>query len=390
MRCGLFVFALCLLVSSARAAGPYVPASRDEVLERLPTKLFAKPGELALLRRQLAAEPNDVEMACIVARRYLQLGGESGDPRFYGYAHAALARWWDQAEPPPAVLQLRAKLHEKNHDYQQALADLTRLLKATPEDPQAWIEVANLNRVQGNYAASQAAVDELAKFAEPFAVLMARAPLLVVTGQAEEAGCQLAEALPFAVNNYPNTVPWIHTLEADVATALGQTDRAEELLREGLVADPTSYYLLRSYAELLLDAGRDAEVLKLAADNLNDDGVLLCAAIAARRTGAKPQAAEYRALLEGRFDAIRARGDLPLGRFESRCALELQDDPQRALKLALANWRQQKEVHDTIAVLEAAVAAKDIAAAEPVLAFIAEHRTQHPKFAELRKQLEAM
>lgn len=390
MRCGLFVVCLCCFVTPAWGAGPYVPASSDEVLETLPTKLFAKPGELALLRRQLAAEPNDLEMACIVARRYLQLGGESGDPRFYGYAHAALARWWDLAEPPPAVLQLRAKLHEKNHDYQQALTDLTRLLQATPEDSQAWIEVANLNRVQGKYAEAQAAIDELEKFAEPFAVLMARAPLLVVTGQAEEAGRQLAEALPFAVKNYPNTVPWIHTLEADVALALGQTERAEELLRTGLVADPTSYYLLRSYAELLLDAGRDAEVLTLAADNLNDDGVLLCAAIAARRSNAKPQAAEYRAILEGRFEAIRKRGDQPLGRFESRCALELQDDPPRALKLALSNWKQQKEVHDTIAVLAAAVAAKDKAAAEPVLAFIAEHRTQHVELTRLTKQLEAM
>ena len=40
----------------------------------------------------------------------------------------------------PAILKVRAKLKEKEHDYDQALADLELVLKQKPRDVQTWVE----------------------------------------------------------------------------------------------------------------------------------------------------------------------------------------------------------------------------------------------------------
>jgi hypothetical protein len=82
------------------------------------------------------------------------------------------------------------------------------------------------------------------------------------------------------------------------------------------------------------------------------------------------------------------RGDQPHGRFEARFELVLRNDPRRALALAQANWQQQKQAGDARNLLEAAIAANDPAAAQPVLQFLKENRTQDVTLERLARQLE--
>ncbi len=381
-------FAALAALAPAGAAEPYVPQDDDEVLETLPTALFSSRDEVTDLRKRLAGDPTNPDLASSTAARYMQLGSQTGDPRFFGYARAALQAWWQADDPPPDILKLRAKLKEKNHDYDQALADLRLLLVREPHDIQGWIEASNISRVQGDYDQARQACDKLSEFAGPFATALGRVPIMAVTGQAEEAYAQLAAMVPEARAQYPSTVQWILTIQAEVALALGRDDEAETHLREALAAAPEDKYLLRAYGDFLLDRGREEEALALVEGHASDDGLLLCAAVAARRLGREAQAVEWQAQLASRFDEVRQRGDQPLGRFEARLALVLKNDPQRALALALANWRLQKETHDTQTVLEAALAAHDPLQAKPVLAFLAENHTEHAALQKLVEQLE--
>jgi hypothetical protein len=114
---------------------------------------------------------------------------------------------------------------------------------------------------------------------------------------------------------------------------------------------------------------------------------LLLAAIAAHRSGQQALAAEWQAQLRSRFEETRLRGDQPHGKFEARYELELRNDPRRALTVALANWQQQRAPRDTRNVLEAAIAAKDPAAAQPALEFLKHHRTQNVVLERLARQL---
>ena len=80
---------------------------------------------------------------------YVALGRSEGDPRYDGYAQAALAPWWDLAEPPVPVLILRATLEQRRHDFDAALADLERVLARQPRHPQALLTKATILEVQG-------------------------------------------------------------------------------------------------------------------------------------------------------------------------------------------------------------------------------------------------
>ena len=134
------------------AAAPFVPDTDSQVLERLP---FA-PSDPVLrrlreLNSQLTRSPANLPLAILVAQGYLELGRVTGDPRYGGYAQAALAPWWDAAEAPQEVLVLRATLHQRMHEFDVALADLATVLNSNPRNVQARLMRATVLQVQGSY-----------------------------------------------------------------------------------------------------------------------------------------------------------------------------------------------------------------------------------------------
>src|SRR5437879_583553 len=129
---GLRALAIASFAAAACAA-PYVPKDDTAVLERLPVR----PGdpiarELRQLRTELAANPHKRETAVRLAERYFALATSEGDPRYVGYAQAALKPWWDLPGPPLDVLVMRAVLKQYSHDFSGAMTDLEA---ATREDP---------------------------------------------------------------------------------------------------------------------------------------------------------------------------------------------------------------------------------------------------------------
>ncbi|MEQ8209190.1 MAG: hypothetical protein RH917_05110 [Lacipirellulaceae bacterium] len=369
------------------ATESYIPESDEVVLEILPSTLFAQDDELTKNRQKLANDPKNLDLATTIAARYIQLGKQEGDPRLFGYARAALQPWWEESAPPSSVRKLRAELFEVDHDYDAALADLRRVVKKKPRDVQAWIELANILRVQGNYAEMNKARGSLSEFASPIEVMYVNVPYLAATGRGKVGYEQLEKQLPSAKAQFPETVPWILTWQAEIARTLGRDEEAEAHYREGLELNSGPSYLLRSYADFLLDRDRPEEALELVQDHTADTGCLLRAAIAAKNAGMNKRAEQWQQQLADRFEEIRLRGSEPHGRFESRWAFELKDDPKLALELALANWQKQREARDTRNVLEAAIAAKKPDAAQPVVDFLKEHGTQDVQFDPLLEQL---
>ncbi|WP_145057207.1 tetratricopeptide repeat protein [Adhaeretor mobilis] len=365
-----------------------MPSDDNEVLETLPRSLLSGGDELTSMRQQLADDPKNLDLARTVASRYLQMGKQDGDPRFYGYARAALGPWWDAADAPADILKLRAKLKETDHDYDEALADLWQFVKQEPRDAQAWIEISNILRVQGKYDEALEARNKLSEFARSVEIMYSNVPLLAVTGNAEAALDLIQQKLPEARQRYPGTVPWMLTMRAEISRALGRDEQAEESYLEGLGDDPGPSYLMRAYTDFLLDRDRANEALELVRDHTADTGSLLRAAIAAKQVGDEKLADEYQSQLENRFQEIRLRGSEPHGRFESRYALELENVPLLALELAQKNWQKQKEARDTRNLLEAAIAAKRPDAAKPVIEFLEKYGTQDVQFDKLLNQIE--
>ncbi|RYF05394.1 MAG: hypothetical protein EOO78_01350, partial [Oxalobacteraceae bacterium] len=166
---GALVLSLAGMVGVA-AAAPTIPADPNQVVERLPSRADPVQRELRRLRDQLAATPNDLRLAGALAQRYIEQARIEGDPRYLGYAQAALAPWWTQAAPPDPVLVLRATLRQSTHQFPAALADLDQAVKRDSGNVQAWLTRATVQMVTGDLAAARASCMRL----------YSRAPALVV------------------------------------------------------------------------------------------------------------------------------------------------------------------------------------------------------------------
>ena len=100
-----------------------------------------------------------------------------------------------------------------------------------------------------------------------------------------------------------------------------------------------------------------------------------------------PTAAARTATLAARYSAAQLRGDTVHQQEEARFALAVENNPPKALDLALKNWVVQREPRDARIVLEAALAARQPAAAQPVVSWMAESGIEDRTLLALAQQL---
>jgi len=139
------------LTATAAIAAPYVPTDDAQVLERLPGGTAAQLRQLKSMQAARAAAPNDLSRATELATANIRASRVEGDPRFLGYAQAALAPWWKDPAAPAAVLLLRATILQSSHQFEPALADLARVLEREPKHAQALLTRATVLTVIGRY-----------------------------------------------------------------------------------------------------------------------------------------------------------------------------------------------------------------------------------------------
>jgi tetratricopeptide (TPR) repeat protein len=369
----------CLLLAMAPVAGsaePYVPDDDGAILERLPAARDPRVRALAVARARLAEEPGNLNRGLSVASAYIALGQSEGDPRYEGYAQAALAPWWDLAEPPVPVLILRAVLKQRRHDFEAALADLEHVLARQPGHPQALLAKATILGVQGKPAQALESCAELAGAVEALVEAACAASAHDLSGRARDGYRMLQDARRRSPGAEPILQVWAQTILGELAEQLGYVAAAERHFRDALSLARRDPYLLGAYADFLLDQDRPGEVLELLEDQARIDPLLLRLALAEQRLGAGTLD-EHLALLQDRFDAARRRGDSVHLREEARFTLHLLDRPGEALELARRNWATQREPADARILLEAAAAANEPAAAQPVLDWLDRTGLEH-------------
>ena len=371
-------------------AAPYVPPADGEVLERLPVK----PNDPAMreireLRSALARDPQNLERAIRLARRYFEQALAQGDPRYVGYAQAALKPWWDLPDPPTRVLVMRATLVQYRHDFSSALADLTRALEREPTDARAWSLRAVIHLVQADYAASRLDCAGLAPLVEPVVALGCVAFIDGLTGRARASLDTLSQALARAGDASPEQRLWVLVRLAEMAWRLNDTKLAEQYFKRALALDITDGFLLAAYADFLLDYQRPQEVIALLKDWTLADPLLLRLALAEQVVNAKG-AREHQATLADRYAAARLRGDTTHEQEESRFTSQILKQPAEALRLAQSNWRVQREPRDARVLLEAAVALGRPEAAQPVLDWMEKTQIEDWYLRRLAEQLALM
>lgn len=386
-RLPLLLFLVILALGSGAApAAPYTPAADDEVLERLPFKAAAAEGqELRRLRRELAQDPRNPQRALALARRYFELAGAEGDPRYVGYAEAAIRPWTEAAEPPPGVLIMRALVRQYRHEFDAALADLARAAESDPGNVEIWSWRSAILLVQADYAGARAACARVAPLASALLATACNAIIDARTGRATQAYADLSAALARRPNADPELRLWIQTRLAEAAVQLGRYEQAERHFKAGFALGITDGYILAAYADFLLERGRPLEAVALLKNWERSDVLLLRLALAEDAAGLATAPAHF-AMLKQRFDASALRGDKLHQQDEARLHLHL-GDARRALRLAAENYRLQREPSDAQILLEAALAAKDAAAAQPALDWLRTSGYEDPAYAKLARAL---
>lgn len=352
----------------AQAGEPYRPGRDDIVLERLPAPNDANLRELTALRRQLAQNPKNLELAVRLARRYTELGSTEADPRYYAYAKAALSPWWELEQPPAQVRLLRANFLQHQHQFEPALADLDAVLEQNPRSAQAWLSRAMILRTQGRYQEAAAGCRPLLTL-DPTLTMLCLTSINSLHGQLDSSYRQLLRLVERPLE--PAHAQWAYTTLAQMAEQRGDSAAAAEHYQQAMAIDRRDVYLLGAYADFLLLQGQPQEVRELLAGETQVDSLLLRLAIAERRLDL-PVWKQHAELLAERFRANQWAGREAHLRELARFRLDLQDKPQAALAAALDNWTSQREPEDARLLLRAAAAANEPAAAEHLLQWLAQ------------------
>lgn len=384
---------LMLAAASMARAEPFVPKNDAQVLERLPyTPGDPAVRELRARRNALARNPRNTALAAQTAERYIRMARAEGDPRYFGYAQAALEPWWHAADPPAQIMVLRAGIKQASHNFAGALNDLDQLLRENPDDLTATVTRAIILQVRGRYEEARRDCAMLVNAAQrapslQLTALTCVASVASLTGQAAPSYQLLKRTLDFAISSRPDDRQWAVTTLADIATRLGFTRAAERYYRAALAAGKSAW-LQAAYADFLLDQNRPREVIELLADDTRVDTLLLLLALAEQKIGA-PQLDKHVNMLRERFAAARLRDDQRHLREEARFTLHLLHEPQEALRLARANWRVQREPEDARILLQAALAAGEPKAAKPVVEFLQRSRLEDVRLEYLRRRFRA-
>jgi Tfp pilus assembly protein PilF len=377
---------LCLAAAPA-AAAPRLPADDREVLERLPLRP-ADPAaaELRTLRAAARAAPAEPAAVLPLVRRYFALAQSEGDPRYVGYAEAALSPWRGAAAVPAPVLVQRALLRQYRHDFDGALADLALALERDPRDAEARAWRAAIFMVRADYAAAARECAALAPLAGELQATGCSAYVEATTGGTRAAYTRLRAALESAPQADPGERLWVLTRLAEMALRLGEPATAGRHFRAALALGRDDNFLLAAYADFLLEQGRPAEAAALLRDWARSDTLLLRLALAEKALGL-PGGARHARELGERFAAAALRGDRLHLAEEARYLLELRGDAAAALAAAAENWKSQREPRDALILLQAARAARAAAAAAPALDWLARSGFEDERLRRLAAEL---
>ena len=132
------------------------------MLQDVPSASDPTVRQMRSLRGELDADAGSVVKAQRLAQAYIDYGRQIGDAHYAGYAEAVLAPWLLRASPPVAVSVEYATILQYRHQFAESRRELKRALEADPHNTQAWLTLATLDMVQGDYDTASRDCSQLA------------------------------------------------------------------------------------------------------------------------------------------------------------------------------------------------------------------------------------
>jgi hypothetical protein len=165
---------------------------------------------------------------------------------------------------------------------------------------------------------------------------------------------------------------------------MGKKMVADEHFRTALYLDPSSPYLLKNYANFLIDAGDPSKAASLLREWRDYFPVVWMRARKALDADQK----EMHLLMDKYEESLRSKSDEhghSHGRDEAVYFLEIKGDVREAIHQSSANWESQREAADLLVFLKAAIAAGDEVGLANIRKWVAERSFEDVRVQELLK-----
>lgn len=357
---------LAVLAPMAWSA-PYIPGNDSQVLAELPA------GVRHLSNAQTDATRGRIDVAIPLTQFYIMRARATGDLRFLGYAENTLQPWLKQTPVNPRVRVLHATILQSRHDFKDSLSEIDLVLKAEPDNAQAWLTRSTVLRVLGRYDEALESCAHLSKQADTGVTTLCEQSLLSLTGHLQSA-YETVSHLTFQVGS-PDVLAWRDSELGEMASHLGKDDEAERWFRHGLQIAPDDFYMRNALADLLLQHNRPSETLQLLAGYETQEPMLLRIALAHQALN-DAQGDDARSYLGNAFQVEEQRGEAVHRREQARFLLDVEHQPAAALSAAKEDWKTQREPADLLILMRAAEAAHEPNEAAPAVKFIHQQRLE--------------
>jgi tetratricopeptide (TPR) repeat protein len=348
----LVLIALCTMAIAtpgwAATTREYRPQSDAEVIEVLATRTKSQPTTLA--------------DAIAQAKIAIQSSRELQDPRYLGRARALLKTWWGKENAPNEVLSLQATIEQSLHLFSDARKTLASLTTKDPDNLQAWLTVASLDRLGGNYGAALTACERASRsttsdVAKIYGDLCIADIQCHLKNDSSSFRTLLLSLIRLRLN--PDLLSWGFSLLAECEERAGESVKSLDAYRSSLALAPDNYTAI-SYVDALLRSKQPEKASQVLASLPKSDSVLLRLAHSFRLRDFGQWKMIHRDLMQ-RFDESIARGDDPKlhARERAYAALWLSNDAAQATAQSRLNIESQKEVIDWLLLFESLEQAKD-------------------------------
>lgn len=379
---------LWLLLAGTAIAAPFRPSSDQHLLLEIPAAERSVSTEIQDLRTEFDAQAGNAALAERLTRLYFDLHQRLGDPRLIGYAESVLEHHRAAIAPlypGPPLLLAQARIQQARHDFAGARETLESLLQDAPEYAPAWLMLASVALVQGDYDQARRGCARVTFSGRPDAGLVCAASLASLRGDSDLALRQLQKRLARGDTLAVELREWAHTVAAEIAMRRGLTELAEQHLTLSLALSPALYPRLL-FADLLIEQRRFDKADRLLRTAAPTDAVLIRKAQIARHLNDKAFS-EQRQRLTQRMAQSNLRGDTGHDRERALFELTLKDDPAMAVAAAAKNWQSQRESLDARVLLQAALAANQPEYARPVLDWMRSNNSDDRRLLLLQDQL---
>ena len=302
-----------------------------------------------------AVPPADLAPA---VRRAISLARQTADPRYLGQAQAMIGTLWSNPAASYDIATLQATIEQSRHEFAQARITLQNALaKPAPSHAQAWLTLATIERVQGNYKQAEAACKSI----KPTEAQLYAQACLLETQSLQGLRNPAREGFHALLRqqNQPSQQAWLLSLLAENEDRSGNTAAALKHYALSLSLDNDGYTAL-AYADALLRQNQAAQAITALQNQPASDAVLIRRAHAYKLLK-DPQYQRLADELNARFAAAEQRensqrdgGKLGHAREQALHALYVQGQAQAALAFAQNNLKLQREPIDWLIAIESA------------------------------------